>query len=287
MNRRNKTLGEVLREGKMRMKKAGKDTQDAVFLLEKAAGLSRSAFFLREEEAVSDAVLRLYEDYLSQREAGRPTQYILGEWEFMGLPFVVGEGVLIPRADTEVLVETVLEKQQTEGFRTILDIGTGSGCIPISLGKYGTFQKIIAVDISPKALDFAVENAKRNQISIDFYESNLFSNVPLEWKGQLDAIVSNPPYISERDMAELMTEVKEHEPYNALYGGVDGLDFYRAIIKQAKDWLKDGGWLFFEIGYDQGEALRKLFAENGYDRIAVRRDLAGLDRVAIGRKERG
>ena len=271
----------------MRMKKAGKDTQDAVFLLEKAAGLSRSAFFLREEEAVSDAVLRLYEDYLSQREAGRPTQYILGEWEFMGLPFVVGEGVLIPRADTEVLVEAVLKKQQTEGFHTILDIGTGSGCIPISLGKYGAFQKIMAVDISPKALGFAVENARRNQISIDFYESDLFSNMPLEWKGQLDAIVSNPPYISEREMAELMVEVKEHEPQNALYGGVDGLDYYRAIIKQAKDWLKDGGWLFFEIGYNQGEALRKLFAENGYDRIAVRQDLAGLDRVAIGRKERG
>ncbi|MDO4531138.1 MAG: peptide chain release factor N(5)-glutamine methyltransferase [Bacillota bacterium] len=287
MNRRNKTLGEALREGKARMKKAGKDAIDAAFLLEKAAGMNRSAFFLREEEILSEDVLACYEGYLAEREAGRPTQYILGEWEFMGLPFAVGEGVLIPRGDTEVLVEAVLEKQQEEGFCSVLDIGTGSGCIPVSLGHYGSFEQLMAVDISPRALGYAVENAKRNQIMIAFYESDLFANVPAEWKGGLDAIVSNPPYISKTDMAELMVEVKDHEPHNALYGGEDGLDFYRAIVEQAKEWLKDGGWLFFEIGYDQGEALCRLLQENGYDRIEIRKDLAGLDRVAIGRKERG
>ena len=286
MNRKNKTIAEALREGKLRLKAAGKEAYafEAELLLEKAAGLNRTALFLRGEEVLSEKVLTVYEGYLSEREQGRPTQYILGEWEFMGLPFCVGEGVLIPRGDTEVLVETILEKQQAEKFKSILDIGTGSGCIPISLGHYGKFEKIMAVDISPKALGYATENAVKNNINIDFYESDLFTNLPAEWKGKLDAIVSNPPYIPKKDIAELMTEVKDFEPMNALDGGEDGLDFYRAIVEQAKEWLVDGGWLFFEIGYDQGEDLRKLLQEFGYTAIEIRQDLAGLDRVALGRK---
>ena len=286
MNRKNKTIAEAVREGKLRLKAAGKEAYafEADLLLEKAAGLNRTALFLRGEKSLSDEVLAVYEGYLSEREQGRPTQYILGEWEFMGLPFCVGEGVLIPRGDTEVLVETILEKQQAEKFKSILDIGTGSGCIPISLGHYGKFEKIMAVDISPKALGYATENAVKNNINIDFYESDLFTNLPAEWKGKLDAIVSNPPYIPKKDIAELMTEVKDFEPMNALDGGEDGLDFYRAIVEQAKEWLVDGGWLFFEIGYDQGEDLRKLLQEFGYTAIEIRQDLAGLDRVALGRK---
>ena len=270
----------------MRLKAAGKEAYafEAELLLEKAAGLNRTALFLRGEEVLSEEVLTVYEGYLSEREQGRPTQYILGEWEFMGLPFHVGEGVLIPRGDTEVLVETILEKQQSEPIKSILDIGTGSGCIPVSLGHYGKFEKIMAVDISPKALGYATKNAAENRVSIDFYESDLFTNIPSEWKGRLDAIVSNPPYIPKKDIAELMTEVKDFEPMNALDGGEDGLDFYRAIVEQAKEWLVDGGWLFFEIGYDQGEDLRKLLQEFGYTAIEIIQDLAGLDRVALGRK---
>ena len=286
MNQKNKTIAEALREGKMRLKAAGKEAYafEAELLLEKAAGLNRTALFLRGEEVLSEEVLTAYEGYLSEREQGRPTQYILGEWEFMGLPFSVGEGVLIPRGDTEVLVETILERQQTEKFKSILDIGTGSGCIPISLGHYGKFENIMAVDISQKALDYATKNAHENHIKIDFYESDLFTNLPVEWKGRLDAIVSNPPYIPKKDIEELMTEVKDFEPMNALDGGEDGLDFYRAIVEQGREWLVDGGWLFFEIGYDQGEDLKKLLNESGYTEIEVRQDLAGLDRVALGRK---
>ena len=270
----------------MRLKAAGKEAYafEAELLLEKAAGLNRTALFLRGEEVLSEEVLTVYEGYLSEREQGRPTQYILGEWEFMGLPFHVGEGVLIPRGDTEVLVETILEKQQSEPIKSILDIGTGSGCIPVSLGHYGKFEKIMAVDISPKALGYATKNAAENKISIDFYESDLFTNIPVEWKGKLDAIVSNPPYIPKKDIAELMTEVKDFEPMNALDGGEDGLDFYRAIVEQGREWLKDGGWLFFEIGYDQGEDLRNLLKEFGYTEVEIRQDLADLDRVAMGRK---
>ena len=286
MNQKNKTIAEALREGKMRLKAAGKEAYafEAELLLEKAAGLNRTALFLRGEEVLSEEVLTVYEGYLYERETGRPTQYILGEWEFMGLPFSVGEGVLIPRGDTEVLVETILERQQTEKFKSILDIGTGSGCIPISLGHYGKFENIMAVDISPKALGYATENAVKNNIKIDFYESDLFTNLPVEWKGNLDAIVSNPPYIPKKDIEELMTEVKDFEPMNALDGGEDGLDFYRAIVEQGREWLKDGGWLFFEIGYDQGEDLRNLLQKSGYTAIEIRQDLAGLDRVALGRK---
>lgn len=286
MNQKNKTIAEALREGKMRLKAAGKEAYafEAELLLEKAAGLNRTALFLRGEEVLSEEVLTVYEGYLSEREQGRPTQYILGEWEFMGLPFHVGEGVLIPRGDTEVLVETILEKQQSEPIKSILDIGTGSGCIPVSLGHYGKFEKIMAVDISPKALGYATKNAAENRVSIDFYESDLFTNIPSEWKGRLDAIVSNPPYIPKKDIAELMTEVKDFEPMNALDGGEDGLDFYRAIVEQGREWLKDGGWLFFEIGYDQGEDLRNLLKEFGYTEVEIRQDLADLDRVAMGRK---
>ena len=281
MSLRNKTIAEALREGKQRLQAAGKDAFDAELLLEKAAGLNRTALFLRGEELLSAEAVARYEGFLAERESGRPTQYILGTWEFMGLPFSVGEGVLIPRGDTEILVETILEKQ--ESLRTILDIGTGSGCIPVSLSHYGKFDSVLAVDISPKALGYAMKNAAANHAEISFYESDLFSNVPVEWKGKLDAIVSNPPYIPKEDIAGLMTEVKDFEPRNALDGGADGLDFYRAIVAESRDWLKQGGWLFFEIGYDQGEALRSLLAEAGYAEIGIRQDLAGLDRVAFGK----
>ena len=283
---RNKTIADALREGKQRLKAAGKEAWafEAELLMEKAAGLNRTALFLRGEEGLSTEALAAYEGYLSERELGRPTQYILGEWEFMGLPFSVGEGVLIPRGDTEVLVETVLEKQQSEGFMSILDIGTGSGCIPVSLGRYGKFTNILAVDVSAKALTYARKNAEKNNIHVDFYESDLFAGVPGEWKGRLEAIVSNPPYIPKKDLDGLMTEVRDHEPMNALDGGEDGLDFYRVIVEQAKEWLVDGGWLFFEIGYDQGEALLSLLREFGYTESKLKQDLAGLDRVVFARK---
>lgn len=285
MNQKNKTIGDVLRTGKQRLREAGKEdfSFDAELLLEKAAGLNRTALFLREKEEISADAEAVYMDYILQREQGRPTQYILGEWEFMGLPFLVGEGVLIPRGDTEVLVETILEKQQTESIKTILDIGTGSGCIPISLGKYGNFAEILAVDISPKALGYAVKNARINKIPVRFMESDLFSALPVDYKGKLDAIVSNPPYIPRRDIEELMTEVKDFEPLNALDGGEDGLDFYRSIVEQSREWLREDGWLFFEIGYDQGKALEWILKEQGFAEIRVIQDLAGLDRVVCGR----
>lgn len=285
MSLRNKTIAEALREGKRRLQAAGKEAYAfaAELLLENASGRSRTALFLHGEELLSAEEAERYERFLAERESGRPTQYILGRWEFMGLPFFVGEGVLIPRGDTEILVETILEQQQKEPLRTILDIGTGSGCIPISLSHYGDFESLLAVDISETALGYARKNAAENHAEILLYESDLFASVPMEWKGQLDAIVSNPPYIPKEDIAGLMTEVKDFEPLHALDGGADGLDFYRAIAAEGRAWLRQGGWLFFEIGYDQGAALRSLLTALGYTEIGIKQDLAGLDRVAFGR----
>lgn len=285
MSLRNKTIAEALREGKRRLQAAGKEAYafEAELLLEKAAGLNRTALFLHGEEMLSAEAAERYAHFLAERESGRPTQYILGKWEFMGLPFFVGEGVLIPRGDTEILVETILEKQQAEPFSSLLDIGTGSGCIPISLSRYGSFETILAVDISKKALSYAGKNAAENNTEILFYESDLFANVPMEWKGRLDAIVSNPPYIPKKDIAGLMTEVRDFEPLCALDGGADGLDFYRSIAAEGRAWLRAGGWLFFEISYDQGAALFSLLTELGYTEIGIRQDLAGLDRVVFGR----
>ncbi len=200
----------------------------------------------------------------------------------MGLPFFVGEGVLIPRDDTEILVESILEKQN--GCGTLLDIGTGSGCIPVALGKYGTFDNLLAVDISPAALTYAEKNAQRNGVEITFYESDLFSALPEEWKGRLDAVISNPPYIRRKEIPTLMQEVREFEPWSALDGGADGLDFYRRIIQESRKWLRPGGWLFFEIGYDQGKDLLRLMKDGGFIQVEIRKDLAGLDRVVFGRK---
>ena len=285
MSRNNaRTFGSVLREGREMLKTAGKPdfALEAALLLEQAAGLTRTERILREKEPLPAQADTIYQRFLSERKNGRPLQYILGEWEFMGLPFFVGEGVLIPRNDTEILVESILEKQNDCG--TLLDIGTGSGCIPIALGKYGTFDKLLAVDISPTALAYAEKNAQRNGVEITFYDSDLFTALPEEWKGRLDAVDYNTPYIRREEIPTLMQEVREFEPWNALDGGADGLDFYRRIIQESRKWLRPNGWLFFEIGYDQGKELLCLMKDGGFVQTEIRKDLAGLDRVVFGRK---
>lgn len=280
------TIGGALREGRARLKAAGKADYalEAALLLEKAAGISRAERMLRENEPLEAAAAAAYGRFLAERENGRPLQYILGEWEFMGLPFFVGEGILIPRNDTETLLEAVLEKQGGQG--NILDVGTGSGCIPVALGRYGRPAALLAVDISPAALVYAEKNARRNGVEIAFYESDLFSALPECWKGRLDAIVSNPPYIRRGEIPRLMREVRDYEPENALDGGADGLDFYRRLVWEGREWLKPDGWIFLEIGYDQGADLLHLLKEGGFGGTEIRKDLAGLDRVALGRRIR-
>ena len=283
MNQKN-DIQSLLQWGQKRLVEAGKTNarQEAFLLLQQASGFSKIKLMTETQTELDTKAAEQYAAFLNERCAGRPLQYILGEWEFMGLPFLVGEGVLIPRADTEILVECVLEKGKQYHFQTGLDIGTGTGCIPISLEKYGNFR-MTAVDISQQALTYAQKNNIQNQTKVQFLQSNLYAAIPKETK--FDFIVSNPPYIETAEIEDLMEEVRVYEPHNALDGGTDGLDFYRRILEQAQDFLKNDGWIFFEIGCTQRKDLLQLLEQTGFDSLESRQDLAGLDRVVMGRKK--
>lgn len=234
------------------------------------------AYFDRKNQPVSEGERALLDEMLEKRQSHVPLQYLFGEQEFYGLPFFVDESVLIPRPETELLLEAVLK--ESEGKR-VLDLCTGSGCLAIGTAKLGKPAFVAASDLSEAALDTAKRNAKRNDVSITFFQGDLFENVI----GSYDIIVSNPPYIKKEDMRQLMPEVREHEPMMALCGGEDGLDFYRRIATEAKPFLKEGGRLMMEIGYDQGEALLQLLTAQGYHEVEIRKDYAGLDRMAFAK----
>ncbi len=274
------TLSELYLEGRNALCKVTCEYEtDAWLLLEKACGCTRFLYLTYPDTVVSDEALDKYRAMLEQRAKHVPLQQIIGTQEFMGFEFMVNEHVLIPRQDTECLVEEAL-KRLREGA-SVLDMCTGSGCIIISLAKCVKLSAAVGVDVSAEALKVAETNAKRNEASVNFVKSNLFENVSKE---RYDMIVSNPPYIESGVIEGLMPEVREHEPRIALDGGVDGLVFYRKIISEAKEYLKPGGYLIFEIGYNQKEAVCQLFDEAGYDEIDSVCDLAGLDRVCIAKR---
>ena len=238
-----------------------------------------------QEQVISDRELYASEEICQQMESltarlinGEPLAYILGEWEFHGLPLYVNEHVLIPRQDTEILVEEVL-KELHDGMR-ILDMCTGSGCILISLLRYSNDCVGVGADISEKALLVAGENGKKllGDHDVKWIHTDLFEKV----EGKFDRIVSNPPYIRSQVIDTLMPEVREHEPLSALDGSEDGLIFYRKIIREAPKYLEYGGLLYFEIGYDQGEDVKCLMEEAGFIDVEVVQDYAGLDRVVYG-----
>lgn len=256
---------------------------DARLLLEYACKADRNALFLKGDTEVSDEQEQSYCELIEKRRKHIPLQHLTGEQEFMGLTFEVNEYVLIPRQDTECLVEIVL-KHLHDGMK-ILDMCTGSGCILISLLHYSNDCVGVGVDLSEEALKVATRNAEKlsnngiaDTMDVSFVHSNLFEKVD----GKFDIIVSNPPYIKTEVIDTLMPEVKDFEPMMALDGTEDGLFFYRRIIADAKKHLIRGGQLFFEIGYDQGAEVSNLMRENGYTDVEVAKDLAGLDRVVYG-----
>lgn len=256
---------------------------DARLLLEYVCKTDRNALFFKGDVEVSGEDEKAYLEMISKRMAHVPVQQLTGEQEFMGLTFKVNEHVLIPRQDTECLVEIVL-KNLHDGMR-ILDMCTGSGCILLSLMHYSNDCIGVGADLSEEALKVATHNAKTlstsgsfNEADVSFVHSDLFEKVD----GKFDIIVSNPPYIKTEVINTLMPEVKDFEPVMALDGTEDGLEFYRRIIVDAKKYLNRGGQLFFEIGYDQGEDVRRLMSDNGYEDVVVSKDLAGLDRVVYG-----
>ncbi len=255
---------------------------DVETLLQKVLGVDRLYILLNLDRVLSNDEEQLFNKFIEERLNNRPIAYIVGNREFMGLDFYVQEGVLIPRPDTEILVEEVIELAKDKGKVNILDIGTGSGAITVSLAKYLENAKVTSVDISDIALEIGKRNAMENNVAdrIDFIKSDLFSALDKNLK--FDIIVSNPPYIKREVIETLDKQVKDFEPYNALEGGIDGLDFYRAITTQAKDFLKEGGILAYEVGHDQSEDISKLMEMDGYTNIYTRKDLQQIDRVVIG-----
>ena len=250
---------------------------DAWYLLEHIYGISRVDFLIRRNDPFDEAQMKKSADYqalIRRRSEGYPVQYLMGSTEFMGLPFFVNESVLIPRQDTEVLVETALAMMKPEC--RLLDMCTGSGCILLSLAKLGTVAEGVGVDISEGALKVAERNRENLELpQVRLVHSNLFESV----EGVFDMIVSNPPYIPTNDIEDLMREVKDHEPHLALDGSKDGLLFYRKLAEESGRYLVPGGSLLFEIGYDQGGAVSQLLDQAGFKDIHVKKDLAGLDRV--------
>lgn len=242
--------------------------------------VSRAYTFAHPEREISEAELTLVMKNIDKRCQRVPLQQIIGEQEFMSMNFKVDENVLIPRQDTEILVETVLElRGEVREPQYILDIGTGSGCIAVSLAVNLGNSRVTAVDISEAALGVAQKNAFSNGVAdrLTFIKSNLFSALPQD--SEFDIVVSNPPYIPTADIDGLEPEVKCFEPMLALDGGIDGLDFYRRISEGAKKHLRAKGLIAFEVGIYQADAVSLILKEDSYCNIKVIKDLSGIDRV--------
>lgn len=258
---------------------------DAELLALYVLGYTKLDRILNGNQQVKDQHITQYKRYINQRCQGTPLQYITQEQEFMGLSFYVDHNVLIPRQDTEILVETLIKESRHTPFKNIIEIGVGSGCISISLAKFLPDAYITGIDVSKNALQIAILNAKKNGVQERILWE--YGNLLNDYRGgkNIDLIVSNPPYIPTEDCNDLAEEVKKHEPMLALNGGTDGLDFYRAITVQAKNYLNTNGMLAYEIGYNQGQEVVNLLKENGFVKIELIKDLAGKDRVVIGRLE--
>ena len=260
---------------------------DVELFLQKALGdVDRIYIHLNLNNELTKEQYDEFLGYINDRINGRPVAYIVGNREFMGLDFFVKEGVLIPRPDTETLVEEIIElcKNKNEEIN-IVDIGTGSGAITVSLAKYIENSRVISLDISDIPLEVGKINAVNNDVDykIEFIKSDVFSGIKNTGK-KFDIIVSNPPYIPRKDIETLHTQVKDYEPYNALEGGEDGLDFYRQITEESVEYLNQGGILAYEVGHDQAEDVSKIMKHHGYDRIYTKKDIQGIDRVVIGFK---
>lgn len=286
MKQKTLTLKQLYKVGTVKLAEEGIEefSLDAWYLLEYVTGVSKAMYFAEPERAVSEENADRYIDCIRRRAAHIPLQHITGEQEFMGYPFCVNEHVLIPRQDTEILVEEAIQVMRPK--MKVLDMCTGSGCIVLSILKmcrekyYMTDLQGIGADVSEEALKVARENGGRLGVPVTWIQSDLFAKIPEEEK--YDVIVSNPPYIETAVIDTLQEEVRLHDPYIALDGKEDGLYFYRRIISEAGKYLKTQGKLMFEIGCDQAEAVEELMKNAGYEQITVKKDLAGLDRVVYG-----
>ena len=278
------TIKELLNQAVIMLKNENIDApkNKARMLLQATLKKSREYLMIYDNKEVENIDRDRYIKNVKRLILGEPLQYITGIQEFMKLNFLVTKDVLIPRPDTEILVEEVIRKAENISNPVILDLCTGSGAIAVSLAKYIKNVHICAVDISSKALEIAKKNAELNGVknNIEFIESNLFDKIK---ERKFDIIVSNPPYIETETIKTLSKDVQS-EPKIALDGGKDGLDFYRNIINQANNYINQNGCIVFEIGYNQGGQVKSLLENAGFVNINVKQDLAGLDRLVIGFK---
>lgn len=263
---------------------------DSQLLLCYTLNVDKVHIYTHKNKKVSNNDVDKFMSLIDRRKTGYPLQYILGKQEFMGLDFEVAEGVLVPRPDTETLVEWIIEvvnisKLVDKDQINVLDIGTGSGAIALSLAHYIKNSNIYTIDISDKALDVAKRNANILNLGskVNFLKGDLFEPLDeLHEDVKFDVIVSNPPYIPSKEINDLQVEVANYEPRLALDGGEDGLDFYRKIVDKSTGYLQKGGILAFEIGYNQGNQVKKLLVDQGeFTDIEIRCDLAGLERAIL------
>ncbi len=273
------TYRQLLQTGRELLKQQGiADADvDAWYLLVHVFKINRTDLLFRGDTTVEQSSKERYLELIEQRAGHIPLQYITGYQEFMGMEFEVNGDVLIPRQDTETLVEEVLKVCEN---RSLLDMCTGSGCIIVSLAVLGRPKQAVGADISEKALAVAARNVRRQEAAVELIRSNLFEGIT----GSYDILVSNPPYIPSGEISGLMPEVRDFEPAMALDGSEDGLLFYRRISEGAKNFLNPNGLLFYEIGHNQGEDVKLILQEEGYTDIVIKKDLSGLDRVVSARR---
>ena len=250
-------------------------TLEANELIVFATNLDRSGILYKQNEQLSKGEEKIIKKCLARRKKGIPLQYILGEWEFYSLPFKVGRGVLIPRADSELLVDLVLEELSCDGEKSLLDLCSGSGALGIAVAKNCSNATVTLVEKSRKAFAYLKENILLNGVNVKAVCADIFKWKP---KTKVDIVICNPPYITKSEMLFLQKEVKK-EPSLALYGGSDGLKFYRYLSQNATDFLKSGGKMLVEIGFSQAEDVKALFKASGFEQIEVFNDLSGNNRV--------
>ncbi|MDF2484640.1 MAG: hypothetical protein K0R46_808 [Herbinix sp.] len=273
------TYKQLLQTGRELLKQQGiADADvDAWYLLAHVFRIKRTDLLLKGDLPVEEHLKDQYLQLLRRRAGHTPLQHITGTQEFMGLEFNVSGDVLVPRQDTEILVEELLKVCEN---KSVLDMCTGSGCIIISLAKLGELSRAVGVDLSSKALTIANGNVLKHKVKVDLIQSDLFEQV----KESFDILVSNPPYIPSEEIRDLMPEVRDYEPLMALDGSEDGLEFYRRISHEGMSFLNPGGLIFYEIGHNQGETVKQILIEEGFTDVIIKKDLSGLDRVVIAKR---
>ena len=289
-----KTFKELLKEGTQILINGGIEEArlDAWLLLGYTAGITRAWYYAHDDQKPGQEIADRYRELCTRRAERLPLQHLTGKAYFMGYEFDVDERVLIPRQDTEILAEEALRLLADKRSPEILDMCTGSGCLLLSILMEKEDAHGTGVDISEGALAVAEKNRKNLHleerallVKSDTFSGEYFQKNSSEHPMEYDMLISNPPYIPTADIQQLMDEVRLHDPVLALDGKEDGLYFYRRITEEALRYLKPGGWLLYEIGCDQGEAVSRIMRTNDFSHIAVKKDLAGLDRVVLGQKK--